>query len=294
MKKNKIWKIIWISCIYAILLIILYLVVLYKVKWEDKDFNTYLYFYNCNNSVCSSITKPKEYYNKIVCEEHQCPYISSFTNNILILTNNNKSWLYDYKNGSVYNDNYIDYVLFKDDFFIVTDQNSKQGIINKEGKEIVAVKYDKIIDYNFGLVVYKENNLYGIDYASGQKVISPKYDEVIIINNTMYAAMKDNKYQIYNVVNNSLKSSVKYDFVWTNNNFVVVIANKQLDILNNILDSNLLMKIDTYLDYNTTSERKTLKMSCDDDYIYFNINTNNKNYIEYKYDITNKKIISNK
>ena len=278
---------------YAILLIILYLVVLYKVKWEDRDFNTYLYFYDCNNNVCSSITKPKEYYNRIVCENHQCPYISSFTNNILILTNNNKSWLYDYKTGSIFNDDYIDYALFKDDVFVVTDQNMKKGIIDKEGKVLVKVKYDEIIDYNFGLVVYKENNLYGIDYVSGEKIISPKYDDVIIVDNTMYAAMNDNKYQIYNVVNNSLKSSIKYDYIWTNNDLLLTITNKQLDILNNKLDSNLLMKINTYLDYDTSSERKSLKIHYDDNYIYFNVNTNNNNYIGYKYDIINKKIISN-
>ena len=146
-KKTRIWKFIWILGVYSILTTILYLVILYKVKWEDRDFNTYLYFYNCNNNICSSITKPKQYYNKIVCENHQCPYISSFSDNILILTNNNKSWLYDYKSGSIYNDNYIDYKLFKDKFFIVTDQNLKQGIIDKEGKVVVQIKYDKIIDF---------------------------------------------------------------------------------------------------------------------------------------------------
>ena len=34
-KKINIWKIIWVAGIFAILLIILYLVVEYKVKYED-------------------------------------------------------------------------------------------------------------------------------------------------------------------------------------------------------------------------------------------------------------------
>lgn len=40
-KKNiNIWKIIWVVGVFAILLIILYLVVEYKVKYED--FNNYI------------------------------------------------------------------------------------------------------------------------------------------------------------------------------------------------------------------------------------------------------------
>ena len=51
MKKTNIWKIIWLVGVYVILLFILYLVIIYKVKWEDKDLNRYLYFYNCNGYV---------------------------------------------------------------------------------------------------------------------------------------------------------------------------------------------------------------------------------------------------
>ena len=39
-KKNiNIWKVIWVVGIFAILLIILYLVVEYKVKYEDFSYN---------------------------------------------------------------------------------------------------------------------------------------------------------------------------------------------------------------------------------------------------------------
>ena len=44
MKKNNLWRVIWIVGIYAVLVLILYLVIMYKVKWEDKDLHKYLYF----------------------------------------------------------------------------------------------------------------------------------------------------------------------------------------------------------------------------------------------------------
>ena len=290
MKKNKLWKIIWVTCIYAILIIILYLVILYKVKWENKDFNTYLYFYDCGNAVCSTITKPNTYYSKIVCDDGECPYISEFSDNIVILTKNEKSWLYDYKNDNIHNDDYVNYKQLNNDLYVVTDENMKQGIIDKVGKNVAANRYDEIVDYNYGLIVHKENDLYGIDYESGNKVISPKYEDVIIIDNTMYAAKKNNKYQIYKVVNNALKSDVQYDYVWTNHDTIITIKNKQLDILDNTLKSNLLMKITTYLDYDTKSEKNSLNFSSDDEYIYFEVRTNDDSYIKYKYHIVDKKI----
>ena len=43
MKNNSLWRVIWIVGIYAVLVSILYLVIIYKVKWENKDLNKYLY-----------------------------------------------------------------------------------------------------------------------------------------------------------------------------------------------------------------------------------------------------------
>ena len=48
MKEKNLLRVGWIAGIYIILALILYMVVDYKVKWEDRDLNTYLYFYNCS------------------------------------------------------------------------------------------------------------------------------------------------------------------------------------------------------------------------------------------------------
>lgn len=294
MKKNNLGKIISYACVMLILIIVLNLVVLYKVTWETRDFNTYLYFYDCKDVVCTSTTKPKNVkYTKIVCDNKECPYVYSFLDNIVVLTKNDVSWLYDYKKGEVYNDEYIKYDVTDDGYFIVTDANFMQGIMNKEGELITKGKYESIIDYDYGLIVYKEGNKFGIDYISGETVIGPKYDDIMLINNTMYAVLIDNKYQIYDVVNNAPKNNVKYDYIWSNNDVLIVVKNKQLDILNNRLESNLLMKVKTYLNYTTSAERKSLKIRKENDYIYFNINVNNTEINEYKYDVVNKIISIN-
>lgn len=294
MKKNKIWRLLWLLSLNAALAIILYLVVIYKVTWETKDFNTYLYFYDCNNNVCSTTNKPSNIYSKIVCDDGNCPYVSGISDDILILTKENVSWLYDYKKGEVYDKDYVGYKLIDNGYYIVTDSTGKEGIIDSTLKTIVSNKYDQIQDYNFGLVVHKKDNLFGIDYESGDKVISPKFDEVIIINNTMYAAKSNGKYLIYNIVNNSLKDNNQYDYLWTNNDLIIVIKDKKLDILNNLLESKLLMKIDTYFSYNRKSEIDSLNIRHDNEYIYFNVIENNNKYVEYKYSIQDGKILSNK
>ena len=53
-KKEKLYKIIWITGLYVILIIILWLVIEYKVKWESADLNRYVRFYNCSGSLCTT------------------------------------------------------------------------------------------------------------------------------------------------------------------------------------------------------------------------------------------------
>lgn len=295
MLKNNLWKIVSFASIMGALMVVLYLVVLYKVTWETKDFNKYLYFYSCSDLVCTTENKPAGIeYNKIICENDKCPYISSVLGDIVLLNNDDKSWLYDYKKGEVYSDSYIKYELLSNECFKVTDNNFMQAIMNKDLELLTTKKYEKIIDYSHGMIAYEEKGKQGLDYASGEAIISPKYDELVIIDNTMYYALNGNKYQIYNVVNNAPKNNVKYDYIWSNNNGVIMtVYNNQLDIVNNKLESNLLIKVRTYFDYTTSAERKSLKITADKDYIYFNVNTSNFEYQKYKYDIANKKILKN-
>ena len=78
-KKEKLYKIIWITGLYVILIIILWLVIEYKVKWESADLNRYVRFYNCSGSLCTTEENINKYYSKLVCSNN-CPRIIEIIN----------------------------------------------------------------------------------------------------------------------------------------------------------------------------------------------------------------------
>ena len=294
MKSSKIWRIIWISGIYIILFVILYLVILYKVKWEGKDLNTYLYFYDCNHKLCSSTIYQDDYYSKYLCNDDKCPYIDMIIDNKLILKDNNSSLIYDYMNGKVINNSYNDYRYIGNDLFVVNDIDNKYGIIDSTGNIIVNLQYDYIDDYYNGIVSYKKDDLFGIINIIENININNIYDDVVLINDRIFAANKDNIYQLYdyNDTNNDYSSN-KYNYVYSDSGIIVVAYNNKIDILDDKLSSLLLMKIDTFYEYTTGQERDSLNIYSDDNFIYFKVFINENEYNEYRYDIINKKLLMN-
>lgn len=292
MKKNKVWKIVWIVGIYAILITILYLVILYKVEWEDKDLNTYLYFYDCNDNLCTATTKQDKYYSRYMCENNFCPYITSVINNNLILTNDKKSLIYDYVNGKVVNDSYDKYRFIDDDIVVVTDLTSKkEGIINLDGEILVDVKYDYVDDFKNELISFRNNDLFGVSTIDGTNIVDSNFEDIVLINNEIYAGVVDNTYRIYSYVGNEPVNTNQYEFVDSFDNLIFVVSNNRVDILTDKLNSTLLIRIDTFYSYTTEKERESLNLRSDGDYIYFNIYNDKYEITKYKYDIKNKKLV---
>ena len=189
MKNKNIWRIIWIVSMYAILLIILYLVVTYKVKWEHKDLNRYLYFYSCSNELCTSDEKQLNYYSKVVCDDNICPHIKEKNDNILILSRENKDIIYDYIEGVIINDKYKEYKYLNDDLYIVTSSENLQGIININGEVLVDTKYEIIKDYKNELIAYCEDSVCGIDSIDETKNVDSIYEDIVLINNSLFKAI---------------------------------------------------------------------------------------------------------
>jgi len=291
MLKNKnIWKLIWVIGIYAILVLILYLVVLYKVKWEDLDLSKYLYFYNCTHELCTSETPVDNYYSYLLCENNVCPYITAKKDNIVILKNEDKSYVYDYIDNKIINDSYNSYNFTSDDYLIATDSNNLQGIIDYEGKTIIDFKYQKITSYNSGYITYKENNKIGITNQDSKINITPKYDDVVLIDNYKFAYVDENSYYIAEYSNELPISNTIYDYIYAQNNIIFTIKDSKIDILDTGLRSKLLMKIDTYYRYKTEKERNSLDLYIKDNILYFNVYLGNNEYKQYKYDISNNKL----
>lgn len=290
-RSSKIWKILWISGIYLILGIILYLVILYKVKWEYKDLNTYLYFYDCGHNLCSSDNNVSNYYSKVLCEDDICPYIQHINGNMLVLQNNNKSFIYNYIKGNVVNDKYNEYRYIGNDMYVVNDENFNYGIINSEGEILLDLKYKLIDEYTNGIISYIDNNLYGIVSVDGKYDIEPNYEDIVLINDKIFAGKKDNIYQIYSYNNEISDNSNKYNFIYAYNDVIITFKDKKIDILNSNLNSILVMKIDSFYEYITEKEKGSLDIYCDGEYIYFDVFINENEFTSYKFDIKNKKLI---
>lgn len=290
MKGSRVWKIIWVSGVYLILFVILYLVVLYKVEWEDKDLNTYLYFYDCDRELCTSTTVPEDYYNKILCEDDVCPYITSIINKNVILKRNNISWIYNYIRDEIINNYYSEYRYLGDDIFVVTDSSKKQGVINLGGEKVVNLQYEYIDNYKNGYISYKVGNSYGVATSDGMVKVEPNYEKIVLINDRLYAGALNNKYRIYSYDDADYAYKDEYNYLASYHDIIFIINNKSIDILTTDLSSTLLMKINTFYDYTTEKERASLNLYSDGEYIYFNVFINENEYTSYRYDIASKKL----
>lgn len=292
MKKDKVWKAIWIIGIYAILVTILYLVILYKVEWEDRDLNTYLYFYDCSNNLCTSSSKQDKYYSRFLCKNDTCPYITNIFGNNLVLRYEDNSLIYDYVSGKIINDTYNKYRYLDNEMFVVSDNSSKkEGIINLKGKILVDLKYDYIDNFDGNLISFKQNNLFGIDTIDGLNKVTASFEDIVLIDNEKYAGMKNNVYSIYSFIDNQPLYSSTYDFVASFNGLVFVVNNNKVDILTSSLNSTLLIRIDAFYSYKTEKERDSLNLHSDGNYIFFDIYNNEYELTSYKYDIDNKKLV---
>lgn len=291
MKSSNLWRIIWIVGIYLLLGVILYLVILYKVQWEHKDLNSYLYLYDCERDLCTSTTPQNNYYSKILCEDDDCPYIVDVIDNNIILKKDNVSWIYNYYSNQIINDNYAEYRYIGNDMYVVSNQENKYGVINISNEILVPLEYYYIDDYKNDFISYIKDNLYGIVSTDGVFDILPIYEDVVLINDKIFAGMIDNVYHLhsYNDVNN--ENANKYDFVYAYDDIILVVNNKKIDILDNNLNSTLLMKIDTYYEYTTEKERDSLNIFVEDGYINFKVFLNENDYTIYKYKINDKKLV---
>ena len=289
MKRINLLHIAWIIGIFATLITILYLVVVYKVKWEDKDLNTYLYFYDCGTNLCSTTNKPPEYYSKVLCEEKKCPYIKDINDNYLILKNSDKAYIYNYLDEKIISDNYRDYTYLGNNYYSVTDEDGKVGVIDLENNLVVECLYEGIKEYKSNLLVFTKDNKYGVS-KDKETIVQAIYDDIVIINDRLMAFKENNKYYISDYYG-SVANSKSYDYIYAYNDVILVISDKTIDILNDSLSSVLIMKINTTYDYSKVGEIKSLKIKGEENILTFKV-FNGTGITNYTFDIKNKKLFS--
>ena len=283
MKKiNNIWKIIWLVGVYVILLLILYLVVTYKVKWEDRDLNKYLYFYDCSGELCTTDYNIKQYYASIMCPNKECPFIKETRGDFVILSNNEKEYLYNYRDKKVVSDKYLTYSFASsDNYYIVSDESKMYGIIDGEGNVVVDVSYEYISDYYDGYIAFTANEKYGIFNKEKKIDIDPVYENVLLIDDKNFVYTKDGEYFIASY--ETKESDNPYNYIYVYNGAILTVKEGQINILDYDLNSQLASPLLCYFPYTREQERATLRIKAHNNLLEFSIKDENQKYNNYMY-----------
>ena len=212
LKKVKL-SYIWVTGVYIILIIILYLVVEYKIKYEDGIFFNYLYFYNCNDELCTTNNYDDIKNDGLVYSIYRYDYNGEIPtyekiNNQYLILNDNKNYLYyDYIEGKVVND-YQEYKNINNEYLIVKN-NEKYGIIDIDNNSKLDIDNDYIEYIEGNIIVIKENKL---DVLSTN--LESKLDSTLDVtyNKNINITLKNNIIEIN--INNNI-----YEFDTNSNSF---------------------------------------------------------------------------
>ena len=290
MKKINWWKLVWVLGIYIILGLILYLVIEYKVKWESLDTNKYLYFYDCDSNLCTSTTKVGSYYSRYIYKKDS-PYIISYDDETAIINDNGKYLVYDYKNDKVISKSYdwYKYLFYNGNTYFIIRGNNKVGIIDNQGSMVVNNIYDNIALENNMLKV-SNNSLYGLLDSDFNIYLDIEY-QYVEVNGENVIIEKDNKYSLLSLSKEVIGSDYLYISKIDDSNYLVIDKDNKIDIVNNKLESNLIMIINGSLDYSNTNNIDTLNIRFEDNIMLFDVLSSDKEGITYRYDIVSKKLV---
>lgn len=290
MKKINWWKLVWVLGVYIILGLILYLVIEYKVKWESLDTNKYLYFYDCESNLCTSTTKVGSYYSRYIYKKDS-PYIISYDDETAIINDNGKYLVYDYKNDKVISKSYdwYKYLFYNGNTYFIIRGNNKVGIIDNQGNMVVNNIYDNIALENNMLKV-SNNSLYGLLDSDFNIYLDIEY-QYVEVNGENVIIEKDNKYSLLSLSKEVIGSDYLYISKVDDSNYLVIDKDNKIDIVNNKLESNLIMIINGSLDYSNTNNIDTLNIRFEDNIMLFDVLSSDKEGITYRYDIVSKKLV---
>ena len=182
-KKIPIFRVIWIVCLFLLLIVILLMVMDYKINYQYSSHNM-IYFYECSSNLCVTNIPDddKILYSSYDCGYDDCPMYKKEIGDDYVLIGD---ILYNYRKGIVIGKSYDDYE-FIDNRYVIVKKGDLYGIIDIDGKEIVKPIYEEIgihgndflSGYQVGSIIVKKNSLYGIiSYKDGKLVEEFKYKD---------------------------------------------------------------------------------------------------------------------
>lgn len=93
-------------------------------------------------------------------------------------------------------------------------RNNKYGLIDKEGNEMTAIKYDKLFDkFEDGLLGVKLNEKYGAIDTKGKEIIPLKYDYIKIVSSKEIVVSVNGKTFTINASGKCIKDCGNFEYV---------------------------------------------------------------------------------
>ena len=187
--KINLAKISWVCSIFLTLIVILLMVMDYKINYQYSKPSQMLYFYECDQTLCTSTTKDK---NKKIFSTYDCWYSICpeykkiiYDDYALLQEDINSNILYNYKTGKTISTSYTEYEFINNDYIIVKKEG-KYGVIDIKDNITISPSYDEIgyyennilTGYNTNSIIAKKNDKYGIiSYKDGKIIEKFSYDE---------------------------------------------------------------------------------------------------------------------
>ncbi len=250
-EKGKIdyFRIVWLGGLLSILTLILVIVIRYKVYYERSI--GYVYFYECEKSICISTDKKvvgdKTVYSKYRYDT-EVPDVKMLGNNLVVIDN---TLLFNCITNKTISNSYSQYIVVGDK--ILAFNGTKWGILDNEGKVIMEPTYDNltstdgkyfmVADYstNEYKIIDKDNKVllegYNYLYEYNDVVVGIKNKKVVImdINANKLIDRELDTYEDVDPINVSYDSNTLYIRIYKEDKYYKYsydIANRKLEAMN--------------------------------------------------------------
>ena len=140
-----------------------------------------------------------------------------------------EKWGFIDKNGNYVIDNdYSDAESFDDNGVAIIQKDNEYGVINKNGEEIIRIKYADISIWEKWAIAKSSNGNYILFDLKGNEVDGEKYDEISFISRGYFSVKEDDEYAVLGS-NGKIKVDFTDDYKFyliTNDNYILVENNK--------------------------------------------------------------------
>ncbi|AYF55300.1 MULTISPECIES: WG repeat-containing protein [Clostridium] len=147
--------------------------------------------------------------NFIVKPNNKYGFYSWDSKSINMVTNLGTTHLMDIQSKKVIDLEHKQVSSFKNNIVLISE-NNKWGIIDRQGNSIAPTEFDEFLDFTNDFAIVKKQNKYGIIDIKGKYKIPLKYDEIKYICKNYYAVKKEGKWGIIDI-NEKVIKPIEYD-----------------------------------------------------------------------------------